>query len=123
MVLFQLGRGVNDPIKGEVLGGKRLDPLADEKPLYTVTAANMDKYAEKLTDGVKAMLKKYPDTYRLDVYPTHRTATAPEWVYNYTTQNALKAKLDGHNILGAFGGIPFPIPQNGLEAINNHRLS
>ncbi|GGN24506.1 MULTISPECIES: DUF1329 domain-containing protein [Marinomonas] len=115
--------GFNDPIPGEVLGGKRLDPFAKEKPLYTVTAANMDKYAEKLTDGVKAMLKKYPDTYRLDVYPTHRTATAPEWVYNYTVQNALKAKMDGHNITGAYAGIPFPIPQNGLEAINNHRLS
>ncbi|MBU1295932.1 MAG: DUF1329 domain-containing protein [Gammaproteobacteria bacterium] len=115
--------GFNDPIPGEVLGGKRLDPFADEKPLYTVTAANMEKYADKLTDGVKAMLKKYPDTYRLDVYPTHRTATAPEWVYNYTVQNALKANMDGHNITGAFAGIPFPIPKNALEAINNHRLA
>ena len=83
----------------------------------------MKEYAEYLTDGVKAMLEKYPDTYRLDVYPTHRTATAPDWVYNFTTQNALKATLDGDDLKGAYGGIPFPIPQNGLEAINNHRLS
>lgn len=115
--------GFNKPIPGEKLGGKRLDPFADEKPLYTVTAQNMAEYADKLTDGVKAMLQKYPDTYKLNVYPTHRTATAPEWVYNYTQQNALKAKLNGHNIEGAFGGTPFPIPANGLEAINNHRLA
>jgi hypothetical protein len=115
--------GFNDPIPGQVLGGNRLDPFADEKPLYSVTAANMDQYADKLTDGVKAMLKKYPDTYRLDVYPTHRTATAPTWVYDFTMQNALKAKLNGDDLVGAYGGIPFPIPQNGLEAMNNHRLS
>ncbi|WP_394181343.1 DUF1329 domain-containing protein [Marinomonas posidonica] len=115
--------GYNKPIPGEQLGGKRLDPFADEKPLYTVTAANMDEYAEKLTDGVKAMLKKYPDTYRLNVYPTHRTATAPDWVYNFTAQNALKATLKGHDLEGGYGGIPFPIPKNGLEAINNHRLA
>lgn len=115
--------GYNKPIPGEVLGGKRLDPFANEKPLYSVTYENMDQHAEYLTDGVKAMLKKYPETYRLDVYPTHRTATAPEWVYNYTQQNALNAKMDGHNIVGAYGGIPFPIPKDGLEALNNHRLS
>ncbi|WP_417315809.1 DUF1329 domain-containing protein [Cycloclasticus pugetii] len=115
--------GYNKPIPGEKLGGKRLDPFADEKPLYTVTAQNMVEYEDKLTDGVKAMLKKYPDTYKLNVYPTHRTATAPEWVYNYTQQNALKGKMDGHDIVGAFGGTPFPIPANGLEAINNHRLA
>ncbi|ADZ91457.1 DUF1329 domain-containing protein [Marinomonas mediterranea] len=115
--------GYNDFIPGQVLGGKRLDPYKDEKPLYSVTAQNMLKYAEHLTDGQKAMLKKYPDTYRLDVYPTHRTAIAPEWVYNFTHQNAVKAKLDGHQLSGVYGGIPFPIPKTGLEAINNHRLS
>ncbi|KZN15481.1 hypothetical protein OA79_00655 [Marinomonas sp. TW1] len=115
--------GFNDPIPGQVLGGNRLDPYANEKPLYTVTAANMEQYSDKLTDGVKAMLQKYPDTYRLDVYPTHRTATAPKWVYDFTVQNALKAKLNGHDLSGAYGGIPFPIPQNGLEAMKNHVLS
>lgn len=115
--------GYNQPIPGEVPGGKRLDPFADEKPLFSITAQNMDQYSEQLTDGVKAMLLKYPDTYRLDVYPTHRTATAPAWVYENIKKNALNAKMDGHNVVGAYGGIPFPIPQNGLEVINNHRLA
>ena len=115
--------GFNRPIPGEVLGGKRLDPFADEKPLYSVTFSNMEEHAEHLTDGVKGLLERYPDTYRLDVYPTHRTAIAPEWVYNHTAQNALKATLSGHSLTGAYAGIPFPIPQNGLEVINNHRLA
>lgn len=115
--------GFTQPVPGEEVGGKRLDPFADEKPLFTITAQNMDQYSEQLTDGVKAMLQKYPDTYRLDVYPTHRTATAPEWVYKNIAQNALQAKLDGHNVVGAYGGVPFPIPQNALEVINNHRLA
>ncbi|MDN2658606.1 MULTISPECIES: DUF1329 domain-containing protein [Neptunomonas] len=115
--------GFNQKIPGEVAGGKRADPFKDEKPLYSVTFSNMDQYADKLSDGIKAMLKKYPDSYRLDVYPTHRTAVAPDWVYDFTAQNAQKATLDGHNISGAYGGVPFPIPQSGLEVINNHRLS
>ena len=115
--------GFNKPIPGEILGGKRLDPFKDEMPLYSVTAQNRAQYSEHLTDGVKAMLTKYPDTYRLDVYPTHRTAIAPQWVYDFTMQNALKAKSEGHKLIDAYGGTPFPLAKNGLEAINNHRLS
>ena len=48
----------------------------------------MDQYADKLTDGTKALLKKYPETFRVDVYKTHRTAAAPQWVYDNTFKNA-----------------------------------
>ena len=69
-------------------GGRRGDPFANEKPLYTITAQNMGQYSDQLSDGIKAMLKKYPQTYRLDVYPTHRTAAAPQIVYDTTFKNA-----------------------------------
>jgi hypothetical protein len=111
------------PIAGDKAGGKRGDPFKGEKPLYTVTAKNMDQHADKLSDGVKSMLKKYPDSYRLDVYKTHRTAVAPQWVYDNTAKNAIRAKLDGHTPVGAYGGIPFPIPKNGVEAMWNHKLA
>lgn len=111
------------PISGDKPGGRRGDPFKDEKPLYTVTAQNMDQYADKLTDGVKALLQRYPDSYRLNVYPTHRTAVAPQWVYDNTARNAVQAKMDGYTLTGAYGGIPFPMPKTGLEAINNHLLS
>jgi len=105
-------------------GTPRPNPFADEKPRLTITSANMDQHADKLTDGVKALLKKYPD-FRLDVYPTHRTASAPQWVYDNTFKNATRAKLtaDKEGVNGAFGGIPFPIVKNGDEAILNHRLA
>ncbi|GGO76450.1 hypothetical protein GCM10011348_03690 [Marinobacterium nitratireducens] len=107
--------------------GKRLDPFADDKPLYSVTAANMAEYADKLTDGVKAMLERYPDSYRIDVYPTRRSAAAPQWVYDNTARNAIRAKLTDSSAGpipdGAYGGIPFPIPQDANEVMWNHLLN
>ncbi len=115
--------GQTAPIAGDKPGGRRGDPFKAEKPLYSVTAANMAQHADKLTDGVKALLLKYPDSFRLDVYPTHRTAAAPQWVYDNTFKNATRARMDGEMPSGTYGGIPFPIPKNGLEAMWNHRLA
>ncbi|HUY04467.1 MAG TPA: DUF1329 domain-containing protein [Rhodocyclaceae bacterium] len=105
-------------------GSVRPDFFASDKPIYTVTSKNMDKYADELTDGVKALLQKYPD-FKLEVYPTHRSAAAPQWVYDNTFKNATRAKLtdNGFGVEGAYGGIPFPIPQNGNEVMWNHRLA
>jgi hypothetical protein len=107
-------------------GGKRSDPFSGEKALFSINAQNMAQYADKLTEGTKAMLKKYPDSYRLDVYPTHRTAAAPQWVYDNTLKNAATTKLvqgsAGSVPEGAHGGVPFPLPQNGEEAMWNHLL-
>lgn len=106
-------------------GDPRIDPFAEEKPLYSITANNLDQYADKLTEGVKAMFKKYPETYRLDVYPTHRTACAPEFVYDATFENATRAKTspDGLSVEGAYNGVPFPIPKDGFELMWNHLLT
>jgi hypothetical protein len=105
-------------------GQPRPDPFADEKPLYTITAKNYEQYADKLSEVTKALFKKHPN-YRIDVYPTHRTAAAPQWVYDNTFKNATRAKTTegGYGLEGAYGGIPFPVPKDGYEAIWNHRLS
>lgn len=105
--------------------GPRPDPFPGEKPVLSITAKNMDQYADKLSEGTKALLKKYPDTYRLDVYPTHRTASAPQWVYDNTFKNATRAKTthEGNSVEGAYGGIPFPIPKTGNEVMWNHQLA
>ncbi|WP_156895494.1 DUF1329 domain-containing protein [Massilia putida] len=99
------------------------DPFPNEKPVLQITAANMAQYADKLNDGTRALLKKYP-SYRIDVYPTHRTAAAPQWVYENTFKNATNAKLtqNGLSITGAYGGVPFPIPKSGIELYWNHTL-
>lgn len=105
-------------------GRMRPDPFEAEKPLLTITAENMDRYTDHLSDGVKALLKRF-NTYRLDVYPTHRTAAAPQWVYDNIFRNATRASTlnDGLTVEGAYGGIPFPIPKSGREAMWNHLLA
>ncbi len=118
--------GYTTPIPGFKNGGRRGDPFASDKPLYSITAKNLDQHADKLSDGVKAMFQKYPDTYRVDVYPTRRTAAAPQWVYDNTLKNATRARIvenaNGSVPEGAFGGIPFPIPKSGVEVLWNHQL-
>lgn len=106
-----------------VNGGRRPDPFSADKPLFSITGKNVAQYADRLAESQVAMLKKYPD-YRLDVYPTRRPMAAPQWVYDNIFKNATRATLvdDGYKLSGAYGGIPFPIPKNGREAMWNHRL-
>ncbi len=109
---------------GMPAGGERFkDPYAGEQPLFTITAQNAADYKQHLTPGQLAMFAKYPDTFRMNVYPTHRSASLPQSQYDNARQNALQSELvDNGNGLSAntLEGIPFPIPQNGLEAIWNH---
>ena len=114
--------GHTTPIPGFKNGGRRGDPFAGEKPLYSITAENMAQHAAKLTDGTQALLKKYPKTFRVDVYKTVRSAAAPQWVYDNTFKNATTAKLEGEVLKGAYGGIPFPIPKSGKEIVANNDL-
>jgi hypothetical protein len=102
-------------------GDHHPDPYASDKPLFTITAANMSQYAAKVTEGHKALFKTYPD-YKMIVYPTRRSAASPEHVYEATRRNATTGKLvpDGNGITGALGGVPFPIPQSGVEIYWNH---
>jgi hypothetical protein len=97
------------------------DPFADDKVQFSITAENMDQYADKLSDGQKALLKKYPDPYRLDIYQTRRTMAYTDWWYKNTKENATRAELteDGYGTKNAFGGFAFPIPQSGEEVIAN----
>lgn len=105
-------------------GEAREDLYPNEKPVFVINAKNASQYADKLSEGVKALIKKYPDTYKLNVYPTHRTASAPQWVYDNVAKNATRAKLsaDGMKLEGAYGGVPFPIPSSGTEVMWNHKL-
>lgn len=98
------------------------DPFAGEQPLFTITAGNMAQYAANLTPGQQALLSKYPDSYKISVYPTHRTANVPETIVASTRENALNATLtdDGNGVNNLAEGVAFPIPANGLEAIWNH---
>ncbi|WP_313053543.1 DUF1329 domain-containing protein [Pseudomonas lopnurensis] len=101
------------------------DPFRDEKPLFRIDASNMDQYADKLSAGQKHLLQKYPDTWYMDVYPSHRTAAYPEKILEATVRNATSCKTynDGLSLEPACrGGLPFPIPKTGNEVMWNQLL-
>ena len=66
--------GVTTVPAGFVNGGKRGDLFPEDKVQFKITPRNMDQYADKLTEGTKAFLKKYPDTFYINVYQTRRNA-------------------------------------------------
>ncbi len=116
--------GITSAPAGYSVGDHHPDPYPEDKVLLEITAQNYKEYAEFLSEGQKKLFEAYPETFRMPVYPTRRSASNPQAVYDATKVNATRAELldDGNGIKGAALGIPFPIPQNGLEAIWNHIL-
>src|SRR5580765_5531525 len=87
--------GIKAPADSKAGSGFRTDPFASEKPRLVITGKDMAAHADKLTEGTKALLKRYP-TMRVDVYPTHRTVAVPQRVLDNTAKNAVGAKtVDG----------------------------
>lgn len=76
-----------------------VDPYADEKPIYTVAAANVQQYREQLSAGLLTLLERNHQ-FRMPVYPTHRTVAYPAGVRSAA----------------------YPEPRTGLEAVSNHLL-
>ncbi|MFZ5959590.1 DUF1329 domain-containing protein [Pseudomonas knackmussii] len=113
------------PTAGTVdANGYLADPFANEKPLFVITAANAEQYRARLSEGQLAMFKRYPETFRLPVYPSHRTVGMPKEIYAAVHTSAEKVSLvEGGNGLQGFTDsrvIAFPIPKNGLEVVWNH---
>ena len=107
------------------VGQHPVDPYKDEKPLFTITAENLSQYAERLTDGQKALFAKYPKTYRMPVYPGHRDFRFPDFVCESAKKNAQNAVMaaSGMGVENAVkGALPFPIPKTGLELAFNNLL-
>jgi len=102
------------PDKMPALKDQLQNPFDKEEPLFTISASNKAKYQDQLPVGQLALLDRYPDSYRIPVYPTHRTAAAPQWIYDNIARNHEQARLvnEGNGIEQAVGGIPFPVPVN-----------
>lgn len=101
----------------------RPDPFVDEKPLLVIDSKNVDQYASLLTATTVELAKRFP-TFRVNVYPSHRTVALPEKVVDNTLKNATGAKSleGGLSIDNVLPGVPFPIPSSGSEAMWNHLL-
>ncbi len=104
--------GLTETASGWTDGTPQPDYFASDAALLTINASNVAQYGDALPVGVVNMINKHADFY-VKVYPTHRTAAAPQWVYDNTSQNAAAAQLDSRGgrfgFHGAFGGIAFPI--------------
>ena len=100
------------------------DPYANDKILYTINATNMNQHESFLSEGLKAMLAKYPDTFNVPVYPSHRDGRWAQLTERRTLWNAVNTVLvNGVDGLQNYtGGAPFPIPKNGAEVMWNARI-
>ena len=109
---------------GAMHGDVPSDLFASDKPVLQIGAKNMAQHVDKLSEGTQELMRKYPDSFRVDVYPTRRSAAAPQWIYDNTFKNATRCKLKdgGNSIEGCYGGIPFPIPKEGVEVVWNYLL-
>jgi len=116
--------GLTQPPKDYVPGRHVPDPYNEDGRWFTVGVADIDRYKVRLSAGLQALLQKYPASFEVPLFPTRRSAAAPQRVYDETMENAKRAKLgeNGLALSGAKVGIPFPIPANGVQAMWNHVL-
>ncbi|HSW14458.1 MAG TPA: DUF1329 domain-containing protein [Solimonas sp.] len=109
--------------RGALKGEYPNNPETDgDKPLYSISKANIAQHLGKLTEGHKKLLNTY-DSYKMNVYPTRRVVAWPDVIYKATVANASTCELvtvdtpDNCKL-----GFPFPIPKSGAEPVWNHKL-
>ena len=93
------------------------DPIGelfpDEQPILTIDASNVAQHTDRLSEGVVAMINNYG--FSVQVYPTHRTHSMPQSIYDRIAANmsaavpAVPGQGYRFGFTGAYGGIPFPI--------------
>lgn len=115
--------GITQPVAGYEEGQFHLDPYAKDRVLHTINVGNWQKYKDQLTQGQIELLKRHPE-YTINVYPSHRSAAYPQFVYDAVKKNATTAELQpyGTGVTDTIMASPFPIPQNGAEVLWNHTL-
>ena len=113
--------GITSAPAGYQPGMHHLDPFKSDAVQYVINSKNMGQYQAMLPEGLKTLLQKQSE-YFLQVYPTRRSASAPQRIYDATRMNALNAELisGGNGVEGVAAGVPFPLPKDGQEVIWNH---
>jgi len=113
--------GITSPPQGYRPGMHHPDPFAADQPLATITAQNAEAHQANLSPGQLALLRTYP-TYKMVVYPSRRSASFPQRIYDATLALDGKVQLSpgGNGLVGAAIGVPFRRPENGLQVVWNH---
>ncbi len=115
--------GITTPPATYIPGGRHTDPFPDDAIVDAVSWKNLDQYQHMLSKGVIRLLKQKPD-FKINIYPSRRTASVPQAIYDSSQRNAGSAELSfrGDGVSGAVAGTPFPVPRSGQEAIWNHTM-
>jgi hypothetical protein len=118
------GIGLDDWPAGYQPGDRHLNPFPNDEPLFVITGENYREYADRLSVGQIATFERYPDTYKMRVFPTRRSAAFPEFIYEASIRNASTGRLiaEGEGVADVSEGFPFPLPQNAYELMWNHKL-
>ncbi|MDX1297462.1 MAG: DUF1329 domain-containing protein [Pseudomonas sp.] len=113
--------GLAQPPANYQSGMHHPDPYSSDAALYQVNSQNLEQYRAQLPAGLQALLEKNTE-YFLRVFPTRRSAAAPQRIYDATRFNAQTAELisGGNGVAGVAAGIPFPLPKTGQQVIWNH---
>ena len=117
--------GIREWPAGYAPGDHHPDPFPEDDVLFSIDASNVERYAQHLSEGQQALLLAHPDTWRMNVYQTRRSASYPDWVYEAVQQNARTARviLEGKGgVTGSRVSSPFPIPEQAVEVVWNHNL-
>lgn len=101
-----------------------MQTISDEEPQFHIRHSNLESYRDRLSAGVQALFERYPDTFSIPVYKTHRTARQPQWTLDNTHRNVTDARMSdtGDEVLQAWAGIPFPLPESPQQIMWNHQL-
>ena len=70
---------VPDCYEGE--GSWYCDPFPPDEPKFVITAENVERYRDMLSEGQQKMFELHPETYKMPVFETRRTFANPEWIY------------------------------------------
>jgi len=99
------------------------DPYANDPILFTITAANAHQHREKLSPGQLALLARQPEAFRMNVYPTRRSAAWPAEVLAEVKEQAPLARTEGDRLLDVGkSAVPFPITSDPKQMMWNHVL-
>src|SRR5690606_37169270 len=114
--------GITSAPAGYSTGDHHINPFASDEIVLTIDKSNVAEHQSLLSPGMLQLFDIYPDTFKMNVYPTRRSASYPQYFYDATKKIATAAELvqGGNGLINAAIGIPFPMPANGLEAIWNH---
>ena len=114
---------INQPISGYDHNENNYpDPFSSDEIVFTIDKSNFQNFTETLlTSGQKEMFRTYPETFKMNIYPSRRSCSVPSEVIELSNENAQLID-EGEGIIGTVGSIPFPKPKEALHHVWNHIL-